>query len=55
MVKVLDGTTLSAEKLYSINFSENDKKYSLSLHYSGANSYLFDNSRGIIKFKGKDC
>ena len=31
----LDGTTLTAEKLYSVNFTENDKKYCLSLHYNG--------------------
>ena len=28
----LDGTTLTAEKLYSINFTENNKKLCLSLH-----------------------
>ena len=37
----LDGTTLTAEKKYSINFTENNKKFCLSLHYNGANSYLF--------------
>ena len=35
--------TLSAEKMYSINFTENDKKFFLSLHYNGAKSYLFVN------------
>ena len=35
----LDGTTLTAEKLYSINFTENNEKFCLSLHYNGANSY----------------
>ena len=34
---------LSAEKIYSINFNENNKKFCLSLHYNGANSYLFVN------------
>ena len=34
------GTTIYAEKLYSINFTENNKKFCLSLHYNGANSYL---------------
>ena len=38
----LDGTTLTAEKKYSINFTENNKKICLSLHYDGVNSYLFD-------------
>ena len=31
--------TLSAEKMHSINFTENNKKFCLSLHYNGANSY----------------
>ena len=31
-----------------------EKKCCLSLHYNGANSYLFANSTEIIKFKAKD-
>ena len=46
--------TLTAEKMYSINFTENNKKFCLSLHYNGANSYLFVNGTEIIKFKAKD-
>ena len=46
--------TLSAEKNYSINFTENNNKLCLSLHYNGANSYLFVNGTEIIKFKAKD-
>ena len=46
--------TLSAEKMYSINFTENNKKFCLSLHYNGANSYLFVNGIEIYKFKAKD-
>ena len=45
---------LSAEKMYSINFTENDRKSCFSLHYNGANSYLFVNGRDIYKFKAKD-
>ena len=30
------------------------KKIGLSLHYNGANSYLFENGTEIIKFKAKD-
>ena len=44
--------TLSAEKMYSINFTK--KNTHLSLHYNGANSYLFVNGTEIIKFKAKD-
>ena len=46
--------TLSAEKMYSINFTVTGKKFCLSLHYNGANSYLFVNATEIIKFKAKD-
>ena len=35
----LDGTTLTAENMYSINFTVTKKKLCLSLHYNGANSY----------------
>ena len=47
--------TLSAEKMYSINFTEINKKLCLGLHYNGANSYLFVNGIKIYKSKAKDC
>ena len=50
----LNNTTIYAEKLYSINFTENNKKFCLSLHYNGANSYLFVISTEIYKLKAKD-
>ena len=50
----LYGTKLTAEKLNSINFTENNKKFCLSLHYNGANSYLFVNGTEVHKFKAKD-
>ena len=40
--------------MYSINFTENNKKFCLSLHYNGTNSYLFVNGTEIYKFKAKD-
>ena len=46
--------TLSAEKIYLINFTEHNKKFCFSLHYNGANSYLFVNGKEIHKFKAKD-
>ena len=46
--------SISAEKVYSINFTEHNKKFCLSLHYNGANSYLFVNGKEIHKFKAKD-
>ena len=45
--------TLTAEKMYLINFTVTKKKFWLSLHYNGANSYLFVNSTDIYKFKAK--
>ena len=35
--------TLTAEKLYLINFTKENTKFCLSLHYNGANIYLFVN------------
>ena len=46
--------SLTAEKIYSVNFTDNGDKYCLSLHYNGVNSYLFVNGKEIIKFKAKD-
>ena len=40
--------------MYSINFIVTKKKFCLSLHYNGANSYLFVNGIEIYKFKAKD-
>ena len=40
--------TLTAEKLYSINFTKENTKFCLSLHYNGANSFLFVNGIEII-------
>ena len=40
--------------MYSINFTVTKKKFCLSLHYNGANSYLFVNGIEVIKFKAKD-
>ena len=53
-VQGINGTTIYAEKLYKINFTEKNKKYCLSLHYNGENSYLFVNGTEIHKFKAKD-
>ena len=45
--------SLSAEKMYSINFTKVNTKFCLSLHYNGANSYLFVNGKEIHKFLAK--
>ena len=46
--------SLIAEKMYLIDFNVTRKKFCLSLHYNGANSYLFANDTEIYKFKAKD-
>ena len=46
--------TITAEKIYSVNFTVTKKKFCLSLHYNGANSYSFVNGTVIYKFKAKD-
>ena len=46
--------SLTAEKMYLINFTVTKKKFCLSLHYNSANSYLFVNGIEIYKFKAKD-
>ena len=51
----LDNTTIYTEKLYSIDFTENNNKFCLSLHYNGTNSYLFVNGTEVHKFKAKDA
>ena len=53
-VQGVNGTTIYAEKLYSINFTEKNEKFCLRLHYNGANSYLFVNGTEIHKSKAKD-
>ena len=45
--------TLTAEKMYSINFTLTKNEFCLSLHYNGANSYLFVNVPENYKFKAK--
>ena len=47
----LDDTTLTAEAKYSINFSRSQRKFCLSLHYNGTNSFLFVNATKIYQFK----
>ena len=46
-------TTLYAEKNFCRNFTDLGKKFMLSLHYNGADSYLFVNGRQELKFKCK--
>ena len=47
----LDDTTLTADAKYSINFLRSNKKFCLSLHYNGSNSFLFVNAKTKAKQK----
>ena len=49
----INDTTIYAEKNFYRNFTDFGKKFVLSLHYSGGNSYLFVNGRQELKFKAK--
>ena len=40
-IQRVNGTTIYAEKVYSINFTDKNKKCCLSLQYNGADSYSF--------------
>ena len=49
----LDDNTLTAEAKYPVNFTQSKKRFVLSVHYNGSNSFLFVNAGKIYKFKAK--
>ena len=53
-VQGINDTTLYAEKIYSQNFTQPNKKFVLSLHYNrNDDSYLFVNGQQELKFKAE--
>ena len=50
----LDDTALAAEAKYPINFIQSGKRFVLSLHYNGNNSFLFVNATKLYQFKAKN-
>ena len=52
-VQGINDTTIYAEKNFYRIFTDPGKKFVLSLHYNGNNSYLFVNGRQELKFKCK--
>ena len=50
----LDDTTLTAEAIYPINFTQTSKRFVLSLHCNGSNSFLFVNATKIYQCKAKE-
>ena len=49
----LYGTTFTTEALYPIAFKQSGKRFVLSLHYNGSNSFLFVNATKYINSKQK--
>ena len=49
----LDDTTLTAEAIYLINFTQSDKRFVLSLCYNGNSCFLFVNATKTYQFKAK--
>ena len=54
LIQLIEKTTIYAEKMYSPNFSAENKIFVLSLYYNGDNSFLFVNGQKVIQFKAKD-
>ena len=52
--KLVSGKTIQAEKMFDVNFTEANKKFVLSLHYNGSDSYLYVNSKQIYKFTAQN-
>ena len=52
-IRKVNDTTIYAENMFYRNFTDPGKKFILSLHYNGDNSYLFVNGREELKFKTK--
>ena len=50
-VQGINDTTLYAEKNFYRNFTDSGKRFILSLHFNGDDSYLFVNGRQELKFK----
>ena len=48
------GTVLTAEAKYPINFTQSEKRFVLSLHCNGRNSFLFVNATKLYQFKAKE-
>ena len=53
LTQSLENAAITAESKYPINFTESGKRFVLSLHYNGTNSFLFVNTVKICQFKVK--
>ena len=50
----LDDDTLTAEVKYPLNFTQSERRFVLSLHYNGSDSFLFVDATKIYQFDVKD-
>ena len=50
-LEILTFKVFDKQKLYKTNFTEPNKKFVLSLHYNGDDSYLFVNGVEQLRFK----
>ena len=53
LTQKINSTTIYAEKMYSRNFSAENKTFCLSLHYNGDDSYLFVKAKKSLNLKPK--
>ena len=53
LTECINDTTIYAENKFYRNVTDFGKKFMLSLHYNGDDSYLFVNGRQELKFKAK--
>ena len=54
LIQKINDATIYAEKMYSPNFTVDNKIFCLSLHYNSDNKYLFINVKEVTKFKVKN-
>ena len=52
--QALDDTTLAAEAMYPISFTQPSKCFVLYLHCNGSNRFIFVNATKMYEFKAKD-
>ena len=50
-IQGISNITIYTESIYKTNFTQYSKKFVLSLHYNGNNSYLFVNGTQELQFK----
>ena len=54
LIPKINDTTIHAEKMYSPNFTVDNKIFRLSMHYNVDNSYLFVKGKEVTTFKAKN-